>query len=75
MPDHIWMDRLHEAAARHSMRIEINRAHRQLWAIRTGPGTPRRLNTTASRDTPGGWNSAARRLHNAIQNSATPDAL
>lgn len=75
MPNHVWMERLRAAAARHSMRIEINRVHRQLWAIRTGPGFPRRLNTTASRDTPGGWNSAAKRLHDAILAGAVPDEL
>jgi hypothetical protein len=69
------MARLQAIAAKHSMRIEINKRFRTLNAIRTGPGHPPRFTTRASRDTPGGWNTAARRLHDAIAAEATPDGL
>lgn len=66
MADHVWMERLHKVAAGYSMQVEQHKAFRRLVATRVGPGWPRALETQASRDTPGGWNSAAKRLHDAI---------
>jgi hypothetical protein len=69
------MARLELVADQHSMRIETNKRFRTLTAIRTGPGFPPRITATATRDTPGSWNNAAKRLHDSILAGAVPNGI